>query len=203
MERVDVFKGNITLLEVDAIVNAANNSLMGGGGVDGAIHDAAGPELLAFCKRLGGCETGDAKISPGFRLPAKWIIHTVGPVWQGGDHNEEQLLSNCYTNSLELAVSEGLKSIAFPAISTGVYGFPLDRAAQIAFRSVMAFLKAHSQLDKVIFVCFNEETYQVYLKLEKLYKGEAFRETMEAKLKQGEHHTWMVKDYNRLNQNQE
>ncbi len=124
---ISLYKGDITKLKVDAIVNAANRSLLGGGGVDGAIHRAAGPELLEFNRKLGGCETGEAKISPGFKLPAKFIIHTVGPVWQGGKSNEDSLLENCYLNSLKLAVKNKIKSIAFPAISTGVYGFPLER----------------------------------------------------------------------------
>lgn len=203
MERVKIMQGDITKLQVDAIVNAANNSLLGGGGVDGAIHAAAGPELLAYCRQLGGCETGEAKMSPGFQLPAKWIIHTVGPVWQGGQSNEAQLLEACYKNVLRMAADMQLKQVALPSISTGAYGFPLELASQIAFKAVSNFLKTDATIENIIFVCYNEAVYEAYIKLEKLYKGELFRETMEAKLKAGEHHTWMVKDYNRLNQNQE
>lgn len=160
--RLEIHKGNITKLKVDAIVNAANTSLLGGGGVDGAIHRAAGPELLEFNRKLGGCSTGEAKISPGFKLPAKYIIHTVGPVWNGGNHNEDNLLANCYTNSLKLAVENKVKTIAFPAISTGVYGFPLERATKIAVTEVKKFLEKNESIKKVIFVCFDEETYKVY-----------------------------------------
>lgn len=161
-ERIELYKGDITKLAVDAIVNAANNSLLGGGGVDGAIHRAAGPELLEYNRKLGGCETGKAKITPGFRLPAKYIIHTVGPVWRGGNNDEDKLLTNCYENSLKLAVENNIKTIAFPAISTGVYGFPLERATRIAVETVKIFLKNDSSIEKVIFVCFDEKTYEVY-----------------------------------------
>jgi|UniRef100_A0A7V3E893 O-acetyl-ADP-ribose deacetylase (regulator of RNase III) len=161
-ERIELYKGDITKLAVDAIVNAANNSLLGGGGVDGAIHRAAGPELLEYNRKLGGCETGKAKITPGFRLPAKYIIHTVGPVWRGGNNDEDKLLTNCYENSLKLAVENNIKTIAFPAISTGVYGFPLERATRIAVETVKKFLKNDSSIEKVIFVCFDEKTYEVY-----------------------------------------
>ncbi|MCS7053105.1 MAG: O-acetyl-ADP-ribose deacetylase [Ignavibacterium sp.] len=160
--KIEIHKGDITKLKVDAIVNAANNSLLGGGGVDGAIHRAAGPELLEYNRKLGGCETGDAKISPGFKLPAKFIIHTVGPVWRGGNYNEDELLENCYRNSLKLAVENGVKSIAFPAISTGVYSFPLERATRIAISTVKDFLEKDKTIERVIFVCFDENTYQVY-----------------------------------------
>jgi len=163
--RIEVYKGDITKLKVDAIVNAANTSLLGGGGVDGAIHRAAGPELLEFNKKLGGCKTGEAKISPGFNLPAKYIIHTVGPVWNGGKNNEDSVLANCYRNSLKLAVENGIKTIAFPAISTGVYRFPLERATKIAFTEVKKFLEKNESIEKVIFVCFDEETYVVYKSL--------------------------------------
>jgi len=161
-KRIEIYKGDIPKLKVDAIVNAANTSLLGGGGVDGAIHRAAGPKLLEFNSKLGGCTTGEAKISPGFNLPAKFIIHTVGPVWNGGKNNEDKLLANCYKNSLKLAVENGIKTIAFPAISTGVYRFPLERATKIAINEVKKFLDKNESLEKVIFVCFDEETYQVY-----------------------------------------
>lgn len=160
--KIEVIKGDITKLEVDAIVNAANNSLLGGGGVDGAIHRAAGPELLAECRTLHGCRTGEAKITRGYRLPAKWVIHTVGPVWQGGGSGEDGLLAACYRNSLELAVEKGIKTIAFPSISTGVYRFPVDRAAEVAIREIAAFLEKDETLDKVIMVCFNEDAFKCY-----------------------------------------
>lgn len=163
--RIEIHKGDITKLKVDAIVNAANTSLLGGGGVDGAIHRAAGPELLDFNRKLGGCKTGEAKISPGFNLPAKYIIHTVGPVWNGGQNKEENLLANCYRNSLKLAVENGIKTIAFPAISTGVYRFPLEGATKIAVTEVKKFLEKNDSIEKVIFVCFDEEPYQVYNKI--------------------------------------
>lgn len=161
-KRIEIYKGDIPKLKVDAIVNAANTSLLGGGGVDGAIHRAAGPKLLEFNSKLGGCTTGEAKISPGFNLPAKFIIHTVGPVWDDGKNNENKLLANCYRNSLKLAFENGIKTIAFPAISTGVYRFPLERATKIAINEVKKFLDKNESLEKVIFVCFDEETYQVY-----------------------------------------
>ncbi len=162
---IKIVKGDITKLKVDAIVNAANNSLLGGGGVDGSIHRAAGPKLLEYNRTLGGCETGDAKISPGFNLPAKYIIHTVGPVWNGGKYKEDELLSSCYQNSLKLAVKNNIKTIAFPAISTGVYRFPLERATNIAIDTTRNFLSEHSEIDEVIFVCFDDKTYQTYSKL--------------------------------------
>jgi len=160
--KIALHKGDITKLKVDAIVNAANNSLLGGGGVDGAIHRAAGPELLEFNRKLGGCKTGEAKISPGFRLPAKFIIHTVGPVWQGGSSNEDELLANCYRNSLKLAVENKIKTIAFPAISTGIYGFPLNRATLIAVNTVENFLTTDDKIEQIIFVCFDDKTFNVY-----------------------------------------
>jgi O-acetyl-ADP-ribose deacetylase (regulator of RNase III) len=163
--RIEIQKGDITKLKVDAIVNAANTSLLGGGGVDGAIHRAAGPELLEFNRKLGGCSTGEAKISPGFKLPAKFIIHAVGPVWDGGKNNEDKLLANCYKNSLKLARENKVKTIAFPAISTGVYRFPLERATKIAVDEVKKFLEKNESIEKVNFVCFDEETYQVYQKI--------------------------------------
>jgi O-acetyl-ADP-ribose deacetylase (regulator of RNase III) len=163
--RIEIHKGDITKLKVDAIVNAANTSLLGGGGVDGAIHRAAGPQLFEFNRKLGGCPTGEAKISPGFKLPVKFIIHTVGPVWNGGKNNEDKLLANCYKNSLELAIEKKIKTIAFPAISTGVYRFPLERATKIAIEEVRNFLENNESIEKVIFVCFDEETYSVYYKM--------------------------------------
>jgi O-acetyl-ADP-ribose deacetylase (regulator of RNase III) len=163
--RIEIHKGDITKLKVDAIVNAANTSLLGGGGVDGAIHRTAGPELLEFNKKLGGCKTGEAKLSPGFNLPAKFIIHTVGPVWNGGKNNEENLLANCYRNSIKLAIENKIRTIAFPAISTGVYHFPLERATKIAITEVKKFLENNESIEKVIFVCFDEETFEVYKKI--------------------------------------
>lgn len=164
MDRIELIKGDITKLAVDAIVNAANNSLLGGGGVDGAIHRAAGPELKEYNRKyLKWCDTGDAKISPGFRLPAKYVIHTVGPIWQGGNNNEDELLASAYRRSLEVAADHGdIKTIAFPNISTGVYGFPKERAADIAIRTVKEFLKEHPEIEKVIFVAFDDENYRIY-----------------------------------------
>jgi O-acetyl-ADP-ribose deacetylase (regulator of RNase III) len=153
--RIEVVEGDITEMQVDAIVNAANTSLLGGGGVDGAIHDAAGPRLLEECRTLGGCETGQAKVTKGYDLPAKWVIHTVGPVWHGGGHGEDELLASCYRESLRLAVEKAAKTVAFPAISTGAYRFPLERAASIAAKEVAAFLKADRTIEKVYFVCFD------------------------------------------------
>lgn len=155
---------DITTLKVDAIVNAANNSLLGGGGVDGAIHQAAGPELLRFCHQLNGCETGEAKITPGFYLPAKWVIHTVGPVWHGGNDNEASLLESCYRHSLELALQYEVKTIAFPSISTGVYGYPKQQAAEIAIRVMREY---DDHFEQIVACCFNQndlETYQALLK---------------------------------------
>jgi len=158
----ELYKGDITKLNVDAIVNAANTSLLGGGGVDGAIHRAAGHELLEYNQRLGGCTTGEAKISPGFKLPAKCIIHTVGPVWNGGKNNEDKLLANCYKNSLKLAAENNIKTIAFPSVSTGVYRFPVERASKIAVKEVKDFLEKDSSIEKVIFVCFDDRIYEIY-----------------------------------------
>lgn len=161
MAKLVAVSGDITKLEVDAIVNAANTSLLGGGGVDGAIHRAAGPELLDACRKLHGCATGDAKATPGFRLPAKWVFHAVGPVWSGGRRGEDELLAGCYRRCLELAREHGAKSIAFPAISTGVYSFPPERAAKIALATVREHVDA-SGVEEVRFVCFNEETLEIY-----------------------------------------
>lgn len=164
MAQLLAIRGDITTFQVDAIVNAANSSLLGGGGVDGAIHRAAGPELLAACRKLGGCVTGDAKATPGFRLPAKWVFHAVGPVWHGGDHGEPELLTNCYRRCLELAREHGVTSIAFPAISTGVYGYPRDAAAEIAVQTVRDNL-ARSVVSLVQFVCFDTGTLATYQRL--------------------------------------
>ena len=165
-ERVQVTQGDITKVEVDAIVNAANSSLLGGGGVDGAIHRAGGPRILEECKRIrekqGGCPTGEAVITTAGRLPAKYVIHTVGPVWRGGDKDEPRLLAECYRNSLALAVENAVRTIAFPNISTGVYRFPKELAAEIALQTVAAFLKADQQIKKVFFVCFDRENYELY-----------------------------------------
>lgn len=162
MSKIELIQDDITQLNVDAIVNAANKSLLGGGGVDGAIHRAAGDELLEECKTLNGCETGEAKITKGYQLPAKYVIHTVGPVWYGGNNKETELLANCYKNSLKLALENNVKSIAFPNISTGVYRFPKDMAAEIAIRTVTEFLEQNKKIDKVYFVCFDQENYTIY-----------------------------------------
>jgi len=159
---IEVVEGDITRLEVDAIVNAANRTLLGGGGVDGAIHRAAGPELLAECRTLGGCEVGEAKITKGYRLAAKYVIHTVGPLWHGGRDGEDLALAKCYRNSLALAEAYDLHSIAFPAISTGAYRFPLERAAHIAVAETLGFLAAHALPERVIFCCFGHDAYEVY-----------------------------------------
>jgi len=161
-ERITIVEGDITKLDVDTIVNAANESLLGGGGVDGAIHRAAGPELLEECRTLHGCPTGKAKITKGYNLPARHVIHTVGPVWHGGKDDEDELLARCYRNSLALAEKHGLRSIAFPAISTGVYGFPVDRAAGIAVREVAAFLEKNQKMEKVLLVCFGKHAHQCF-----------------------------------------
>lgn len=162
MGRIEVTQGDITKLKVDAIVNAANTTLRGGGGVDGAIHRAAGPGLDAACAKFGGCATGEARITPGFNLPATFIIHTPGPVWQGGHHHEASLLANSYRNSLQLAVANGCRTVAFPSISTGVYAYPLDQAAPLAIATIQHFLGNNSQLDRVTMVCFDARTYAAY-----------------------------------------
>lgn len=162
MDRIEVIKGDITKQHVDAIVNAANNSLMGGGGVDGAIHKAAGPLLAAECMELNGCPTGEARVTGAYNLPARWVIHTVGPVWKGGNRREEDLLANCYRNSLLLAVQEGARTIAFPSISTGAYGFPLDRAAPIAVHEIERFLSRNSSISCVTIVCFSDDAFAAY-----------------------------------------
>ena len=161
--RIAVIQGDITQQRVDAIVNAANPSLLGGGGVDGAIHRTAGPELLAECRGLGGCRTGEAKVTRGYNLSARWVIHAVGPVWNGGGSHEEEMLARCYQNCLALASEYGIRTITFPAISTGVYRFPVDLASQIATKEVADFLKGDFSVEQVDFVCFNDLTYQLYL----------------------------------------
>jgi O-acetyl-ADP-ribose deacetylase (regulator of RNase III) len=162
---IRIVEGDITVQRVDAIVNAANTSLLGGGGVDGAIHRAAGPELLEECRRLGGCPTGEARITRGYRLPTKWVIHTVGPVWTGGANGEDELLARCYRNSLALVAPHGIRSIAFPSISTGVYRFPLDRATRIAVAEARRYLQDATGLDDLIFVCFGRAAADVYAQI--------------------------------------
>jgi O-acetyl-ADP-ribose deacetylase (regulator of RNase III) len=161
-DKLTAIRTDITKLTVDAIVNAANTSLLGGGGVDGAIHRAAGRELLAECRTLGGCETGNAKITQGYRLPAKYVIHAVGPVWGGGTRGEPELLASCYRRSFELALEHNCRSIAFPAISCGIYGYPMEEGAKIAVRESAAFLKAHPDFERVIFALFDAEALQIY-----------------------------------------
>lgn len=162
---LQVIQADITMLKVDAIVNAANESLLGGGGVDGAIHRAAGPELLAECRKLGGCKTGEAKITRGYRLPARFVIHTVGPVWQGGGHGEAELLASCYRESLRLAAAHGAQSVAFPSISTGVYGYPFEDAARIAVATVRDALPELEAIRDVVFCCFSAGDAAVYRRL--------------------------------------
>jgi O-acetyl-ADP-ribose deacetylase (regulator of RNase III) len=163
--RIELIKGDITKLKVDAIVNATNTSLLGGGGVDGAIHRAAGKELLAECRTLGGCATGDAKITKGYNLPARFVIHTVGPVWNGGGSGEPEKLASCYRRSLELAVQNQISTLAFPNISTGVYGYPKESASEIAISTVKEFLENHAEIQQVIFCAFDEENYRIYKNL--------------------------------------
>lgn len=160
--RIVIREGDITRQQVDAIVNAANSRLLGGGGVDGAIHRAAGPGLLAECRTLGGCPTGEARITGGYNLPARYVIHAVGPVWRGGQYGEDALLASCYRHALRLAVAHGVRTIAFPAISTGAYGFPLPRATRIALTTVRDILAVEPGIEQVIFVCFGEQAYRVY-----------------------------------------
>jgi O-acetyl-ADP-ribose deacetylase (regulator of RNase III) len=164
IDRLVIEQGDITRQEVDAIVNAANPSLLGGGGVDGAIHRAAGPTLREECRQLNGCATGDAKITKGYHLPARWVIHTVGPVWQGGGHGEDELLARCYHSCFALVEAHGIRTIAFPSVSTGAYGFPVERASRIAVREIQRFLAQIPGLEKVVVVCFDGETYDNYLK---------------------------------------
>lgn len=160
--KIEIINGDITKQSVDAIVNAANNSLLGGGGVDGAIHRAAGPELLAECRTLNGCKTGEAKITKGYNLPAKYVIHTVGPIWFGGENNEKELLADCYRNSLRLALENSIKSIAFPSISTGAFGYPVELASKIALSEILTFLKNSNKIDRVLIVCFGEKVFNTY-----------------------------------------
>jgi len=160
--RSAVVAGDITQQRVDAVVNAANRTLLGGGGVDGAIHRAAGPELLAECRTLGGCATGQAKITRGYQLPAKWVIHAVGPVWQDGNHGEDDLLASCYRSCFVLVEQHGIKTVAFPSISTGAYGFPMDRAARIAVRETKHFLEQNQSVEKVILVCFGARALEIH-----------------------------------------
>jgi O-acetyl-ADP-ribose deacetylase (regulator of RNase III) len=162
VQRIGLILGDITQQKVDAIVNAANTTLLGGGGVDGAIHRAAGPQLLDECGQLGGCPTGEARITKGYRLPAKYVIHTVGPVWKGGNQGEDDLLGSCYLKSLELARKNGARTIAFPSISTGAYRFPVERAARIAVMTVVEYLKKAVEFERVIFVCFSKNDFEVY-----------------------------------------
>lgn len=163
--RVETVLGDISRLAVDAVVNAANTSLLGGGGVDGAIHRAAGPGLLAECRALGGCDPGDAKLTGGHRLPARWVVHTVGPVWRGGTEGEDETLARCYRRSLDVVAGVGARSVAFPSISTGAYGFPLDRAVPIALREVRIGLERHSDIGRVVFCCFTASDLSVYDRL--------------------------------------
>jgi len=164
-DRIEIVQGDITQLAVDAIVNAANHSLLGGGGVDGAIHRAAGPQLLEECRTLGGCETGQAKITKGYHLPARYVIHTVGPVWRDGRHGEPESLASCYRESLKLAVENKVTTVAFPAISCGVYGYPLEAAATVALREIHAFLEKNDTLRNVYLVCFGAKSCEVYRRL--------------------------------------
>lgn len=163
LEKIEILKGDITKLKVDVIVNAANTTLLGGGGVDGAIHRAAGPKLLEECRQLNGCLTGDAKITKGYNLPASYVIHTVGPVWNGGTRNEAEKLSSCYKKCFELSKKHNLKTIAFPSISTGAYGYPVEEASKIALNETRNYLEKESHIEKVVFVCFDDKVYNTYL----------------------------------------
>lgn len=167
MARIEIIMGDITEQDVDAVVNAANESLLGGGGVDGAIHRAAGPELLDECMKIGGCPTGEARITKGYNLKAKFVIHTVGPVWRGGNKNEDKQLESCYTNTLKLADENGVKTLAFPSISTGIYRFPIDRASRIAVKTVKNYFAGDTGIEKVVFVCFSKKDYEEYMETEK------------------------------------
>ena len=160
--KIEIIRGDITTLDVDAIVNAANKTLLGGAGVDGAIHRAAGPKLVAECRALGGCEPGEAKLTRGYHLPARFVIHTVGPIWRGGKRGEARILANCYWNSLQLAEGNEIKTVAFPAISCGAYGYPIEQASQIALKTTRGFLVANDRIDKVIFVLFSDDLYDAY-----------------------------------------
>ena len=162
MPKIEILRGDITKLQADAIVNAANTTLLGGGGVDGAIHRAAGPELHAECRALGGCEPGQAKITHGYDLAARFVIHTVGPIWRGGKHDEARTLANCYRNSLQLAVENQIRTIGFPAISCGAYGYPIEEAAHIAFKTTREFLAVNDEIQKIIFVVWGEDVYDAY-----------------------------------------
>ena len=164
-KKIEILRGDITKLEVDAIVNAANTTLLGGGGVDGAIHRGAGPELLAECRMLGGCRPGEAKITRGYRLPARFVIHTVGPVWRGGKHGEPETLVNCYRKSLQLALENRIKTIAFPAISCGAYGYPIEEAALVAFNTTRDFLATNDEIQEVIFAVWGDDIYEAYERL--------------------------------------
>lgn len=162
VEKLEIIQGDITLLEVDAIVNAANEELLGGGGVDGAIHRVAGPKLLEECRALGGCPTGEARLTKGYDLPARYVIHTVGPVWHGGHHNEVNLLASCYRNCLQLAVDHHIRSVAFPSISTGVYRFPVEQASRIALRVILDFMSHEDLAPRVVITCFSAQDTEVY-----------------------------------------
>lgn len=165
--KIEIIQADITKLFVDAIVNAANSGLLGGGGVDGAIHRAAGHQLLEECRSIGGCPTGEARLTKGYNLPAKYVIHTVGPVWHGGNKGEAGKLADCYRNSLEMALVNNIRTIAFPAISTGVYGYPIKEACRIALTEISAFINQHNQIDKVVLVCFGNEVYESYMDIAK------------------------------------
>lgn len=170
MGTIKILKGDITKMNVAAIVNAANSSLLGGGGVDGAIHKAAGPKLLEECKLLNGCHTGNAKLTKGYKLKAKYIIHTVGPIWEGGNKNEQEQLANCYYNSLKLAFENNIRSIAFPSISTGVYRFPFEKACEIALKTINDFLEKHNYPEEIFLVCFSEQDFKTYQKILKTFE---------------------------------